>query len=103
MRFLLYIILVEAITEIVTKSEIFEPLRAYIFRRAKNSFFFTWLHKLLDCGYCFSMWSGMLISILFLRDVFMLHWSIDWFIMAIVLHRLSNMFHNIMDVIHDYK
>jgi len=98
--FLLAIILTEAITEIVTKSEIFEPLRGKIFKLSQNNKFFSWLHSLLDCGYCFSVWSGALIAILFFREVSLLHWSIDWFFIAIILHRLSNLFHNIMDKVH---
>jgi multidrug transporter EmrE-like cation transporter len=94
-------ILTEAITEIVTKSEIFEPFRAKIFKLGQSNKFFTWLHSLLDCGYCFSVWSGVLVAILFFRGTHLLHWSIDWFFVAIVLHRLSNLFHNIMDRIHE--
>lgn len=94
-------ILTEAITEIVTKSEIFEPIRAKIFKLSQNNKFFVWLHSLLDCGYCFSVWSGALVAILFFRDVHILHWGIDWFFIALVLHRLSNLFHNIMDKIHE--
>ena len=99
--FLLATILTEAITEIVTKSEIFEPLRANIFKLGQSNKFFTWLHSLLDCGYCFSVWSGALVAILFFRDIHLLHWSIDWFFVALVLHRLANLFHNIMDKVHE--
>jgi len=98
--FLIATILTEAITEIVTKSEIFEPLRAKIFKLGQCSKFFNWLHSLLDCGYCFSMWSGGLVAILFFRDIDLIHPTIDWFIVAIVLHRLSNLFHNFMDRVH---
>ena len=99
-KFLLSIILVEAITEIVVKSELFNPFKAKIFRLGQKNRFFNWLHKLLDCGYCFSVWSGMLVSILFFRDIGLFHWSLDWFFIALVLHRLSNLYHNINDRIH---
>ena len=99
-KVLLAIILTEAITEIVTKSEIFSPFRAKIFKLGHNNKFFDWLHRLLDCGYCFSMWTGALIAILFFRDVRLLHPTIDWFFVAVILHRLSNLFHNIMDRVH---
>jgi hypothetical protein len=99
-KFLLAIILTEAVTELVVKSEIFNPLRAEIFRRGQANKFFDWLHRLLDCGYCFSVWAGAIIAILFFKDITLLHWTIDWFFVAIVLHRLSNLFHNIMDRIH---
>jgi len=99
-KFLLAIILTEAITEVVVKSELFNPLRAGVFRLGKENKFFHWLHSLLDCGYCFSVWSGMLVSLLFFREVPLIHWSLDWFFIAIVLHRLSNLYHNINDKIH---
>lgn len=94
------IILTEAITEVVTKSEIFNPFRAKIFKLGERYKFFDWLHRLLDCGYCFSMWSGMLIAILFFREVDLLHWSIDWFFIGVVLHRTSNILHNVIDRTH---
>ena len=103
-KFVLAIILTEAITEIITKSELFNPLRALIFKLGKTSGFkgrlFDWLHSLLDCGYCFSVWAGVLIAFLFLRDLHLIHCSVDWFFVGLVLHRLSNLFHNIMDRIH---
>ena len=99
-KFLLSIVLVEAITEVITKSEIFLPIREKIFKLGQKIKFFKWLHSLFDCGYCFSMWSGMFISVLFFRDVNLIHHYIDWFFVAIVLHRLSNLFHNIMDRIY---
>jgi hypothetical protein len=99
-KFLLAIVLTEAITEIVTKSEIFQPFRKKIFDLGKNNTFFEWFHKLLDCGYCFSVWSGVLVAILLLRDLHLVNVFIDWFIVGLVLHRLANLFHNIMDRVH---
>ncbi len=98
--FVMSVILTEAITEIVTKSELFEPLRSKVFKLGQSNKFFKWLHSLLDCGYCFSVWSGILIALLFFKDIGLLHWSMDWFFVAIVLHRSSNLFHNVMDRIH---
>jgi hypothetical protein len=102
-KFILAIILTEAITEIITKSGIFLPLRAKVFSLGQENIFFKWLHNLLDCGYCFSMWSGMFVAILFFKGIDLLHWSLDWFFVAIVLHRLSNLFHNIMDRVHGFE
>jgi len=99
-KFLLAIVLTEAITEVITKSQIFSPLRARIFKLGRENKFFDWFHSLLDCGYCFSMWSGILIAILFFRETNLLHWSVDWFFVAVVLHRLSNLFHNLLDRVH---
>lgn len=99
-KFLLAIVFTEALTEIITKSEIFEPLRARIFKLGQDNRFFNWLHKLFDCGYCFSVWVGALVAILFFRDLNLFNPYLDWFFVAIVLHRTSNLFHNTMDRIH---
>ena len=99
-KFLLAIIFTEAISELITKSEFFEPLRAKVFKIGERNVFFNWLHRLLDCGYCFSVWVGMLVAILFFRDLDLIHFSVDWFFVGIVLHRLSNLFHNIIDRVH---
>lgn len=99
-KFLLAIVATEAITEVITKSELFSSFRIKVFNIGKNNKFFNWFYSLLDCGYCFSMWAGILISILFFRDINIIHWGVDWFFIAIVLHRLSNLFHNVMDRIH---
>ena len=100
LKFLLAVIFTEAITEIVVKSEFFLPLRGKIFNLGKSNKFFNWLHRLLDCGYCFSVWAGVLAALLFFRELSLFHVSVDWFLIGLVLHRLSNLFHNTMDRIH---
>jgi hypothetical protein len=97
---LLATILTEAITEIVTKSEISNIFKSRLFSLGKKNKFFNFLHNLFDCGYCFSVWAGWLVAILFFRDLNFIHWSLDWFFIGLLLHRLSNLFHNIMDRVH---
>lgn len=99
-KFLLAIVLTETITELIVKSEIFKPLRAKIFDLGQTNRFFSWLHDLLDCGYCFSVWAGWAVALVFLRDTPVLNPLIDWFVWGLVLHRLSNLYHNLMDRIH---
>lgn len=99
-KLLLATILTEAIAEIVTKSEIFRPLRAKLFNIGLGNKFFEWLHNLFDCAYCFSVWTGVLVAILFFKDLNILHWSVDYIFIGLILHRLSNLFHNVMDRIH---
>ena len=95
-KFLIAVVLTEAITEIITKSEIFRPLRAKLFSWGQDSKIIMWLHDLIDCGYCFSVWMGVIIAIFFFADVpIFLR-----IIFGLVVHRFSNMFHNIMDRIH---
>lgn len=96
-KFFLAVVLTEAITEIITKSEFFSSLREKIFKMAKTNNFFSWIHSLLCCGYCFSVWAGWLTAILFFKDMHFIHWALDWFFIGIVLHRLSNLWHNVMD------
>jgi hypothetical protein len=88
---LLAIISVEAITNLLTKSEIFLPVRKFFHDRSENKIF-SWFHSLLDCGYCTSVWIGWIIAILFLLDGLC-----NFFIIGIGLHRLANLFHHIID------
>ena len=91
--FILAIIFTEAITELVVKSEIFSPIREYFFNKRKNRFF-KFIHDLLDCGYCFSVWAAALSY--FLLFVFNNNITI-FFVVSVVLHRLSNVTHFIID------
>jgi hypothetical protein len=95
------VLITEAITEIVVKSELFLPVKSKIFELGKNNKFFERIHYLLDCGYCFSVWAGMFTSLLLLNDFSVVNKYIDWFLLGIVVHRLSNLFHNIMDRIYN--
>ncbi len=86
------IILTEALTELSVKSEIFQPLRKWLFE--KESKVLNFIHQIFDCGYCFSVWAASFSLVL----VFALdNKIIDFFIMAIIIHRLSNLFHFVMD------
>lgn len=96
----LAIVITEAITELVVKSDIFRPLRAKIFDIGQNNRFFSWLHNLMDCGYCFSVWAGWAVAFLFREEFNLFHQYVDWFIVGLLFHRLSNLFHNIMDRVH---
>jgi len=88
---LLLIISTEATTEIICKSLIFEPLKKWIHeKRDKKTFNF--LNRLLDCPYCTSVWVAGLL--LFLYGV-VPHFK--YALILLVLHRLSNLFHFIMD------
>lgn len=87
------IILTEAITQLITKSEFFRPIRKFFFTKKENRFF-NWIHDLLDCGYCTSVWVGLFVVIcmIFVNNVIL-----DFFFVGIVLHRLSNVLHFIID------
>jgi len=87
------VILTEAITQLITKSEVFRPIRKFFFIRKENKFF-NWVHDLLDCGYCTSVWVGWFVAIcmITINDIIL-----NVFFAGIVLHRLSNVLHFIID------
>lgn len=87
------IIFTEAITEIITKSELFSPLRKFFFNRRKIKFC-NFIHELLDCGYCTSVWVGLFTACIFF---FVNNAVFNVFVMGILLHRLSNLLHFIID------
>lgn len=85
------IIATEAATNLITKSEfsikfIKEPL--FNLRRFKV---FNFIHNILDCGYCTSVWMACIFALLFITD------SFQFVVLILVLHRLSNMLHFIID------
>lgn len=85
------ILLVEAITELITKSNIFIPVRKFFFVKRDNKLF-KFIHDLFDCSYCTSVWVGFFISIVFMMDLLN-----NFFFIGIVLHRLSNILHFLID------
>jgi len=87
------VIFTEAITEIITKSELFSPIREFFFNRRENKFF-SFVHTLLDCGYCMSVWIGLFTACIFF---FLNNIIVNVFFMGIVLHRLSNILHFTID------
>ena len=87
------IILTEAITQLITKSELFKPIRKFFFKKRENRFC-SWIHDLLDCGYCTSVWVGLgvVACMLFVNNI-----VLNVFFAGIVLHRLSNVLHFVID------
>jgi len=88
---ILAVIATEAATNLITKSEfsvrfIKEPL--YKRRQVK---FFSFIHDILDCGYCTSVWSAVLFALFFLTN------SFNFIIIVLVIHRLSNVLHFTID------
>jgi hypothetical protein len=94
---LLMILSVEATTNIVSKSELFKPIRKYLFNLSKYRAI-KFLHDLIDCPYCTSVWVSLfhvctlvLVSIFGGIDIFIL------FMCVLSLHRLSNILHHLID------
>jgi hypothetical protein len=93
LKYLLAIILIEALTELISKSEFFKPIREFFFNRQNNKFF-NWLFNLLDCGYCTSVWIAWFVLFTY---ILLDNFYINLFFYGIILHRLSNIIHFIID------
>lgn len=96
--FILFIICTEAITELVVKSEFFSPVREFIFNRRKN-IIYKFLDKLLSCGYCFSVWASVICFILYSTNLYLIRVGL----LCLVIHRLSNVLHFVIDRIDRLK
>lgn len=92
LKFIFGILAAEAVTNILTKSELFHPVRAFFFEHRKNRIF-NFIHDVLDCGYCTSVWIGALTALYLLVDIKLL----DFVVLVFVIHRLSNITHMIID------
>jgi len=89
---LLCVILTELITELVIKSEIFKPIRNTLFKLG------DWFRKLFSCGYCFSVWAATGVVVLTNTSYPLVgNDFVNLGLMALVVHRLSNILHNSID------
>lgn len=85
---LLAIVYVEAMTEIIIESDIFFEVRNSLTRR--NNYF----GKLFSCGYCMSVWVSA--SIAWALDGVITGFVLfDFVVKLFVLHRLSNVLHEL--------
>jgi len=92
LELLFVVILVELLTELVIKSEIFKPVRNWIFKLG------GWFKDLFTCGYCFSVWVAF--GVVFLTQISYPLTGQPWLdlgLMALIVHRLSNILHNVID------
>jgi hypothetical protein len=88
----LCIVLTELVTELVVKSEIFKPVREVVFKLG------DWFQKLFSCGYCFSVWAAVGVVLLTNTSYPLTGINVvDLGLMALVVHRSSNVLHNIID------
>mgnify|MGYP001565349318 CR=1 FL=1 len=91
-KFFLAIALTELIVELFVKSLILKTPREFI--KSKSHF----LNELLSCGYCSSVWVGQLV--VFVTNLFYNFtgvWVIDTVLTGLIVHRLSNVLHNLVD------
>ena len=95
--------LVESITQICIKSIITEPIRVYIIAKyptSKLTYFIT-------CGYCFSFWISLgLLSLSYCVSSppsLVSNAYINFIIILLLIHRLSNIVHGAVDKYFDKR
>jgi len=99
------VVATEAITEIIVDSEIMEPVRSFIFLKSLTSSEpavstvqpWAFIHRLIHCGYCASVWVAMAAAML--APWVVGYWVLNWLVMVFVIHRLSNFFHIVLQII----
>ena len=92
MKLVMCIIAAEAMTQLTCKAEIFDRLREWI----KSLSRFT--NDLLSCPYCVSVWVAGFTVVLY----YFYEWA-WWLILLLVIHRVSNVLHDVFSVILNYK
>jgi ABC-type sulfate transport system permease subunit len=91
------IILIEAITNLVSKSGLFKPMREFLFNKGENKLF-RFIHTLVDCPYCLSVWVSLLCVVLLY--LYINNWLPFIFVgacVSIIFHRFANVLHFIID------
>jgi hypothetical protein len=82
----------ETIVQLVIKSEIFAPVRSFVSKWGH------WFEKLMECGYCFSVWAAFpLVAVVGVVLPISGKIILDLLFTGLVVHRLSNVIHNIID------
>jgi hypothetical protein len=80
----------EAITNLLTKSEFsVRFIKKPLFKQRHR--FYRFIHDILDCGYCTSVWAAILPTFYFLTG------KLEWLMILLIVHRLSNILHFIID------
>lgn len=62
-NFVIWIIICYGLMNIIVFSELFEPLRNYIDRLGCKWKFFNFIHELITCPMCISVWIGFLFGV----------------------------------------
>ncbi len=96
LQILITLISIEAITNIISKSVLFEPIRKLLFK--SNNRTLKFIHEGIDCPYCTSVWVSLFCTVMLYLDVInLLPQILALFFIGLVLHRLSNVVHFIID------
>lgn len=92
MKLIMCIIAAEAMTQLACKAEIFNRLREWL--KSLSSF----TNELLSCPYCVSVWVAGFTVILYIGY----EWA-WWFILLLVIHRISNVLHDLFSIVLNFK
>jgi len=96
--FILLPLVCESITEIIGGSELFKPLRSFFTSREV-----PFISKLLQCKYCLSVWMAGLVASLWFFFVEPKTNLIIFIFIIFAVHRLSNLYHLLLDIVGDYR
>lgn len=101
-------VVVEAVTEILTSSELTEPMRkkwkewTYPLDSPPPDTYFqlfkVWFDKLISCGYCTSVWVAGFFGVWAPKFDFG-HWLINWLVIVFTLHRVATWVHVVYELI----
>jgi hypothetical protein len=91
-KFIISVVFVEAITELLVKSKIFNPIRQKLIGVSPDI-----LGDLLRCGYCFSFWvSAIFVPIFSVRLLF--NNNLGIIIAIFIVHRCASHLHDITHI-----
>lgn len=103
MLILLFLILInEALVELITKSILLEYLRDFFTN--SNSSLLNFIGYILNCGYCCSFWTAMLLVLIFnfsfnfyISNLILVNFMINFIVSVLAIQRCSNYLHGISD------
>ena len=90
-KFIITVVLVEAITELVIKSRVFRKLRECVSRKS------NFLKELLMCGYCFAFYASV-ICVLWLKVTLILSGWVGMIVALFIIHRCSSHLHDLTHI-----
>lgn len=93
-------IFTEAIVMLIFEASPLQSIRNKIIEKTPYLYSDEFGYHLLECKYCTSVWIGFLSAILYF---FIQNKIIFFFILVIILHRLSNYIHLIFSIIRDLQ
>jgi uncharacterized membrane protein len=98
-KFILCVIAVEAISELLVNADVFQGIHKYLFDKKHNKIC-KFLHELLDCVYCTSVWVSFFILVLIYKQLAITDFLL-FFLSWMVMHRLATLMHYVINRVKD--